>query len=477
MINIKNNAILEKILWGVSTKRIGFFKSWIFIPILTVFLGCSDFVEVDPPKNILIAETVFNDAATVKSAMANILYGMREEGMVSGTFGLTTAMGIYSDELDYYGFDAPYSQLYQHTLLASNNTVLGWWSNAYNLIYGANDIIRGVGNSSTLTEEEKNRFMGQALFVRAYMHSLLISLFGDVPYVSTTDYLENSKVARLPEATVRALIIEDLSRAVTLLEDLDNLSNERVLPDQYAAKALLARMYLLDGNWELAEAMASEVIGTFPLEMDLDRVFLKESTETIWQLKPGETPRNTQLANELVIQTIPGQTYALTNTLLEAFEVGDLRKVHWVGSHSNSDYTLTLYFANKYKATFAETESLEYPIVFRSAEQYLIRSEARARLGNIYGAQQDLNSIRNRAGLADTNASTESDLMAGILKERRTELFVESGHRWFDLKRTGNADAVLGAFKPGWQSTDILLPIPESELEINPNLLPQNAGY
>jgi len=472
-----NNAILKEMLWRVSTKRSGIFKCWVLIPVLTVFLGCSEFVEVDPPNNILIAETVFNDAATVKSAMANILYGMREEGMVSGTFGLTTAMGIYSDELDYYGFDAPYSQLYQHTVLASNNAVLGWWSNAYNLIYGANDIIKGVGNSTTLTEEEKDRFIGQALFVRAYMYSLLTSLFGDIPYISTTDYLENNKVARLPEASVRALIIEDLSRVVALLEGLDNLSNERVLPDQYAAKALLARMYLRDGNWESAEAMASELIYSFPLEMDLGRVFLKESTETIWQLKPGETPRNTKVANELVIQTIPGQTYALTESLLEAFEEGDLRSVHWVGSLSNSDNTLTLYFANKYKATFAETESLEYPIVFRSAEQYLIRSEARARLGNISGAQQDLNSIRNRAGLADTNATTESDLMAAILKERRTELFSESGHRWFDLKRTGNADAVLGAIKPGWQSTHILLPIPESELEINPNLLPQNAGY
>lgn len=91
-----------------------------------VILGCSDFVEVGPPKNILVSETVFNNAATVESAMANIYFKMREQGMVSGNFGITTGMGIYSDELDYYGFDAGTSQLYLHNVLPSNEVVTGW---------------------------------------------------------------------------------------------------------------------------------------------------------------------------------------------------------------------------------------------------------------------------------------------------------------------------------------------------------------
>ena len=57
------------------------------------------------------------------------------------------------------------------------------------------------------------------------------------------------------------------------------------------------------------------------------------------------------------------------------------------------------------------------------------------------------------------------------------ELFTERGHRWFDLKRFGEANAVLEGIKPGWQDSDLLLPVPETEIEINPNLLPQNAGY
>jgi len=409
--------------------------------------------------------------------LANIFYEMREQGMVSGSFGLMTALSIYSDEMDYYGANTDYAQLYLHDVQASNGVLLSWWTQAYSLVYGANDIIGGVESSNALTDDEKNRFMGQALFVRAYIHSLLVGLFGDVPYITTTDYLENNRVSRLPSEEVYAKVIDDLVRAVTLLEGQSEISSERVLPNHYAAKALLARMYLYTKNFDQAVGLASELIEGFDLEMDLGLVFLKDSQETIWQLKPGEDPRNTQEANQLIIQSIPGQTYALTDKLLGAFEPGDLRLDHWVDSLQDPNNTTTLYYAHKYKARFSELESLEYSIVFRLAEQFLIRAEARAQLGNIAGAQADLNRIRNRAGLDDTPFDTQSDLLEAIGKERQVELFTERGHRWFDLKRMGRANEVLGPLKTEWKPTDLLFPIPENELEANPNLLPQNPGY
>ncbi|MEC7263982.1 MAG: RagB/SusD family nutrient uptake outer membrane protein [Bacteroidota bacterium] len=469
--NIKNKRMPNRGLSGNMDQGL---KRTILLLFGIGLFGCSDFVEVGPPKNILISETVFQDPATVESAIANLFYTMREQGMVSGSYGLTTLMGIYSDDLDYYGFDPDYSQFYLHTVSAGNSVVLDWWSQAYYLIYDANDIIKGVEGSDALAPEEKYRFKGQALFVRAYVHSLLVSVYGNIPYITTTDYLENNAVPRLPVETVYDNIITDLTDAVGMLENVDDISGERVFPDQWAAKALAARMYLYTENWERAAAMATELIDAFSLEPDLEDVFLKESSETIWQLKPGDSPRNTQEANQLIIQFIPGQLYALTDNLLAAFESGDQRMVHWTGSTSSEDSTVTLHFAHKYKALFSETESVEYSILFRLAEQYLIRSEARVHLGDVSGAQQDLNAIRNRAGLANIG---QNDLLGAILRERRVELFAEQGHRWFDLGRTENASELLWAIKPNWQVTDILLPIPESELEINPNLLPQNSGY
>jgi hypothetical protein len=474
---ITNKKHIDKSNWTLSLSRINILNRLILFFLGIGLTACSDFVEVEPPKNILISETVFNDPATVESAFANIFYNMREQGMTSGGLGLTPLLGIYSDELDYFGFNTNYSQLYLNNVNPTNTVISDWWSQAYNLIYSANDIIKGVENSNALTTEDKSHFKGQALFVRGYIHSLLVNLYGDIPYITTTDYLENNSVSRLSIEEVNENIIEDLVNAVDLLGNLSYESEEKVLPGQTAAKALLARIYLYNEDWELAELTATQLINAYNLEPNLNDVFLKESSETIWQFKPGISPRNTQEANQFVIQFIPGQNYALTDTFLNAFEAGDQRLTHWTDNISNTNNTITLYFAHKYKALFSENASLEYSIIFRLAEQYLIRAEARAHMSDVLGAQQDLNTIRNRAGLNNTTAITVNDLLDSILHERRVELFTEQGHRWFDLKRTNNASAVLSVVKPNWQETDILLPIPETELEMNPNLLPQNTGY
>jgi len=231
-------------------------------------------------------------------------------------------------------------------------------------------------------------------------------------------------------------------------------------------------------NWELAEETSSEIINAFNLEIDVTKVFLKESPETIWQFKPGDYPQNnSQVAQWLIISFIPGQSYAITENLLDAFELDDLRLTNWIGSYTSTNGLTTLHYAYKYKETFnTTTMSIEYYIIFRLAEQYLIRAEARAYQGNIIGAQQDLNAIRNRSGLPNTTAATMNDLLDAILQERYLELFTE-GHRWFDLKRTGKASEVLSPIKSNWKETNILFPIPANEIELNPNLKPQNPGY
>lgn len=453
-------------------------KEIIILIMSIVLYGCTEFVDVDPPKNTLVSVTVFDDPGTVESALANLYFDMREQGMVSGSRGLTLMMGIYSDELDYYGFNADMTQYYRHNLLAVNNITSTWWSQAYHLIYGANDLLQGISDSDSLTEIEKKRFMGQALFIRAYIHSLLVSVYGDVPYITTTDYRQNNSVSRNTTESVYENIVEDLIRSVDALDELEVTSSERVIPDHFTAKALLARMYLYTENWEMAELHSSELVQAFSLEDELEEVFLKDSEETIWQLKAdAEFPLNTREAEQLIIQAVPGQNYAMTENLLEAFEAGDLRKNHWVASISDVDNTVTFHYPHKYKAGINETESLEYSIVFRLAEQYLIRAEARVHMGDLTGAQEDLNAIRNRAGLSDTNTVSMGGLLDAITKERRMELFTEHGQRWFDLIRTGRANQVIGALKPNWKNTDVLLPIPENELETNPDLLPQNDGY
>jgi hypothetical protein len=110
----------------------------------------------------------------------------------------------------------------------------------------------------------------------------------------------------------------------------------------------------------------------------------------------------------------------------------------------------------------------------------LIRAEARAQQGNVSGAAGDLNVIRTRAGLPNTSATNSQGLLSAILLERRFELFTEYGHRWLDLIRTGNANAVMNIVTPQkggvWETTDELYPIMLTEIQSDPNLT-QNPGY
>ena len=119
-------------------------------------------------------------------------------------------------------------------------------------------------------------------------------------------------------------------------------------------------------------------------------------------------------------------------------------------------------------------------MVMRLAEQYLIRAEARIRLDNFAGGIEDINVIRERAGIeflpSEGGGISKEELIEIMLEERRRELFSEWGHRWFDLKRTGRAEEILGNGSPTWENTDLLYPLPREERMKNPNLT-QNPGY
>jgi hypothetical protein len=169
--------------------------------------------------------------------------------------------------------------------------------------------------------------------------------------------------------------------------------------------------------------------------------------------------------------------HAMTASLAAAFERDALRPDYqddrfdsWVKTSASGKY----YIAKYGTITAANTE---FFVVLRLAEQYLIRAEARAQQNNLTGSLADINVIRSRAGLHPATAQTQAELLLAVEHERQVELFGEFGHRWFDLKRTGRADAVLAPVKgSAWQSTDVLYPIPALQVTNNPALV-QNPGY
>ncbi len=115
--------------------------------------------------------------------------------------------------------------------------------------------------------------------------------------------------------------------------------------------------------------------------------------------------------------------------------------------------------------------------IFRIAEMYLIRAEARAQLKKLSGASDDLNKVRERAGIANSTAATQDEILLAIENERRIEFAFEA-HRWFDLARTKRAKAVLEALDPNIKVEDheLVFPIPVTQIQLDITLQ-QNDKY
>ena len=442
--------------------------------------GCEDFVQIDPPKTEITTESVFTSDAAALAALRGIYsLMMTNQSFTKGETERYT--GLSSDELVNYSGSNEQQQFYLPSLLATNGIIYGtFWTEAYKYILNANSLLEGLKLSTALSETGKKQIEGEARFIRAFSHFYLVNLFGEIPYVTTSDYRITASAGRMPVAQVYQLIIDDLTAAESLMvEDFSFSVNERTQPNRWAATALLARVYLYMSEWEKAETYASFAISNtarYSLENDLGRVFLKNSNEAIWQLKPVVPGTNTLQGQLFVLRTVPANSLgrvSLAINIYNSFEPGDKRRDNWVGIFVNGSETY--YFPYKYKVDYDLTLT-EYNTVLRLAEQYLIRAEARAHQNNISGAQDDLNAIRKRAGLPDTSAGDLASLLLAIEQERKVELFAEWGHRWLDLKRTSRLDDLLGTIKVDWQPTDALYPIPQSERLVNPNLT-QNEGY
>lgn len=451
------------------------------IPTISLFfcllftIGCEDFLETDGPIDQIPNKNIFEDEASVTAAVTTLYAKLRDEVLLTGnTSGIGVQMGLYADELDYYGQPGESLEtFYSHQILASNQMVSSIWNSSYNLIYLTNGVIEGIENSQTLEESIKNQLLGEAFFIRAFTHFYLVNIFGDIPYIKTTDYVFNSHVSRLEENVVYEHVLTDLSDAKNLL-DVDYVSGERIRANTYVVSALLARVYLYLEQWADAENESSLIINNttlFNLPLNLEEEFLKNSPSAVLQLKTKMEGFSTTEAMTLTFSSGPPPFASLNEDMVAAMEIGDLRKIYWIGEVT--DGSNIWYYPNKYN----QGNPLQYSTVLRLSEQYLIRAEARARQNNVMGAQQDINVIRARAGLPDTLATTTEELLEEILKEKRFEFFTEHGHRWFDIRRFGLAGDILSPIKPGWENTDILLPIPETELLMNPNLQPQNPGY
>jgi len=464
------------------------YKMRIFVwgSILCIGLGsCSKLVKVGEPVNTITTTETFGSDATATSAVIGI-YNDIVTGNAGGGYQLSYGNGLIAinagmsaDELHLFNGPSPFET---NTLNIANFDSYDFWQNPYFDVYLANAVIEGSANSTGMSVVARNQLTGEAKFLRAFCYFYLVNLFGDIPLALTTAYAKTDTLSRTPSNLVYQQIIADLQDAAKLLSgDYSISGGARIRVNQSGANALLARVYLYQKQWPQAETAASAVIGNslYSLVPDLNQVFLANSPEAIlqWQLQANMYPYATMEGNTFVpADPSTPPNYFLTDQLLGSFEVGDQRKIAWIDSTNYSG--TTYYYPYKYKVMVGSTGPItEYPMILRLAEQYLIRAEARAQQNNLTGAISDLDAIRVRAGLPTlSNSLTQSQILTAVMQERRIELLAEWGHRWLDLKRTDQADAILSPLKPTWQPSAKLYPIPPSEMTNDANLT-QNPGY
>jgi hypothetical protein len=482
------------------------YQGVLFFIIILVTISCKKFVEVEAPNTSLTAQNTYSNDATAASVLTGIYAYMGNGGVYTGATGISLSSGLSADELTLSAnaFSGSYRQLYQNDLSATVKISPSYWQDYHKILLTVNSAIEGLSASSSLTQAVKTQLLGEAYFLRAFFHFYLVNFYGDVPLMTSTDWRVNAITSRVPKGEVYQQIISDLNKADELLNDkyvMENAltvysagSEEKVRPNKWAAAALLARVYLYFGNltgdansFANAEEQASSVINNnalFGLNT-LGQAFIKNNPEAIWQIQYVNTSFKTE-GYHFILTGVPNfvrPTY-ISDFLLSAFEPGDKRKTEWVKEYTGA--TTTYYYPFKYQQQ-TDPNNSEYLMVLRLAEQYLIRAEARAKQNKMAEALADLDKIRERAELpllAVTNPGiSQSALLDAILHERQVELFTEWGHRWFDLKRTGKIDGVMSAVlptkRPGftWNTNWQLYPLVQDEINLNPNLNPNNPGY
>lgn len=371
-----------------------------------------------------------------------------------------------------------------------------------------------------LDEDFAKRTEGELKFFRAFFHFVAVRYWGDTPLLlePITSSEAAFAITRTPVNDVYEAIISDANFAVSNLPATYD-GNDKGRVTKGAARMLLAKIYLTRKDYPNAQIQLNSIVGNpqYDLLNDYAEVFNpanKNHKESIFEVQFKEGPEGE--SSRFIYEFAPvgsrgvvvlgpdggGGRSMPTNSMVNAYEPNDLRKDISVGYFDRNPSPL--WYIKKYDhdtdADFPRTPD-NWPI-YRYADALLMQAEVINEIGYQTDTPFDLlNEVRLRAGL--TPALTPTDLpdqeafRDAIAHERRVELAFEN-HRWFDLLRTGKAIEVITAHgveekanptlvPPSFvaftsesfaiNQNRLVFPIPNRELDVSPNLLPQNTGY
>ncbi len=408
---------------------------------------------------------------------------------------------------------------------SSNSRCNSLWTGYYGLINKCNSAIINIDTLQSIaaSEEIKVQSKAEARFLRGYAYFMLVRLFGNVPKIDTiyANVTEQPIVQQSTAADIYAFIEEDLRFAAQYLPDSwDAKFVGRAT--RGAANGTLAKVCLTQKKWAQAAAAAEAVMnsGQYNLSVDYAKIFSEEgenSRESVFEVQATATS-SIPTSNGIQYASLQGVRgtgswdlgwgWNVPSELLNAaYETGDPRKGRTILYASTTSLQNTTLYGEvmpvypsqvpnpRYNHKVLSNPQLRNTIsrgswwmnvrILRYADVVLMYAEAQNELGQSAPALTALNSVRARARrgaaagvLPDVNTVDQSALRNAIRHERRIELAMEH-ERFFDIVRWGVAQEVMhAAGKTNFlNSRDVLLPIPQAQIDLSRGVLVQNPGY
>jgi hypothetical protein len=488
------------------------YSSYILIILVATlaFSSCKKFLEEDP-KNLVATSNYYqteNDAIAAVNAIYAYL-NSTSTGSTAGVYHSTfwVIAGCASDEMiNKNVFTPDVDQISKFSQTPINNSLQETWTMHYKAITLANIAIAKIP-AIQMDATLRTRLVNEAHFLRGLLYFDMVRMFGSIPLVLAEEEPLTPPVASVDD--IYTQIIADLTAAEDL-PDSYSPGNGRGRATKGAAKAILAKVYLTQQNWQACADKSKEVINSnqYALWDDFADVFKLSSRggkEAIFSVGFGDGGGSISFweVGQFNVRLLPpalsvegvqnAQGWQIpTLNLYDDYDPQDRRReATYITQVHNPDGTITTIdpYIRKYWDSTAEPEgngsANDYPVI-RYADVLLMNAEAENELGNSAEAHTYINKVRKRArwdGNVERNTTPDyvglnkEQFRAAVLNERRLE-FVAEGQRWFDLARTKTLETLVPLAKPGITPQDkhYLFPIPQREIDLNPNLT-QNTGY
>ncbi|MDZ7754969.1 RagB/SusD family nutrient uptake outer membrane protein [Rhodohalobacter sp.] len=439
---------------------------------LLLFQGCDGLLDVEP-KQSLDSELALTNADNVKSVLIGGYDGLGSADLYGGWYQMTADFLAADDEFTFSGTFFQPREIIQKNILYDNSFIADTWESSYETINILNNVMSAL---DLLEGADRSRVEGEARLMRGMIYFEMVRFFG-APYEAgqannqpgvpliLTPTKEINEEANVPRASVDAVydqILEDLTEARDLLDDVNPV--EPYYVNSMVASAVLSRVHLQRGEYEEARDEASRVIESelYQLQPTFADVFnqSENTSEDIFAMQ-NSAQDGTNSFYTYYSASSRGDI-DISQDHLDEYEANDDRLNLF---YIDPDDGVTVRSGKWNRATDDQVN------VIRLAEMYLTRAEANFRLGEVEGDTplNDLNEIRDRVNLPLYVLPTDFDL-DDILRERKLELMFE-GNLLHDIKRT---ERNVGPLQ--YNAPKLVLPIPERELNVNPELC-QNASY